>query len=84
MDVPLLRVQEVARLLKVSKWTVYRWVDEGRLEATKIGRGSLRIFRSSLSQLVEGQRINQVSLEPDGGSEVVRLRPSIGIRGMRG
>lgn len=37
----LLRIQETAKLLKVSKWTVYRWIEEGWLRATKIGQGSL-------------------------------------------
>jgi excisionase family DNA binding protein len=59
---PLLRVQEAAQLLKVSKWTIYRWVEEGRLGATKIGQGSLRIFRSSLNGLIDGHRI-----EPSAG-----------------
>ena len=31
----LLRVNEVAALLNVSRWTVYRWVEEGKLSATK-------------------------------------------------
>ena len=52
MEPVLLRIQEAAKLLKVSKWTIYRWIEEGRLRATKIGRGSLRVFRSSLSELV--------------------------------
>jgi excisionase family DNA binding protein len=52
MEPVLLRVQEAAALLKVSKWTVYRWIEEGRLRATKIGRGSLRVFRESLVGLV--------------------------------
>ena len=56
MDQPLLRVKEAAQLLQVSKWTIYRWIDEGRLEATKIGGGSLRIFRRSVAALVEGNR----------------------------
>jgi len=38
--------------LKVSKWTVYRWIEEGRLCATKIGQGSLRVFRTSVSGLI--------------------------------
>jgi excisionase family DNA binding protein len=54
----LLRIQETARLLKVSKWTVYRWIEEGRLSATKIGRGSVRVFRTSVSGLIEEARIN--------------------------
>ncbi|HMZ57116.1 MAG TPA: helix-turn-helix domain-containing protein, partial [Nitrospira sp.] len=48
MDQPLLRVKDVAQLLQVSKWTIYRWIDEGRLDATKIGTGSLRVFRRSV------------------------------------
>jgi len=56
MDQQLLRVKEAAQLLKVSKWTIYRWIDEGRLEATKIGGGSLRIFRLSVMALVDVNR----------------------------
>jgi excisionase family DNA binding protein len=48
----LLRIQETAKLLKVSKWTVYRWIEEGRLRATKIGQGSLRVFRTSVRSLI--------------------------------
>jgi len=47
----LLRIQEAATLLNVSKWTIYRWIEEGRLRATKIGQGSLRVFRASVSGL---------------------------------
>lgn len=56
MDKMLLRVNEAAHLLNVSRWTVYRWVEEGRIEATKIGRGSLRIFHRSVSGLIEQSR----------------------------
>lgn len=48
-----LRVGEAAELLSVSRWTIYRWVEEGRLRGTKLGRGSLRIFRESALQLIE-------------------------------
>ncbi len=58
MEPPLLRVQEAAGLLRVSKWTIYRWIEEGRLRATKIGQGSLRIFRTSVNGLIEGARTN--------------------------
>ncbi|MCA9472686.1 MAG: helix-turn-helix domain-containing protein [Nitrospirales bacterium] len=56
MDKQLLRVGEAAQALNVSRWTIYRWVDEGRLEATKIGKGSLRIFRASVNTLVQDNR----------------------------
>lgn len=65
MEAPLLRVQEAAGLLRVSKWTIYRWVDEGRLRGTKIGRGSLRIFRASVNGLIEGARISGENVPDD-------------------
>ncbi len=75
---PLLRVQEAAQLLKVSKWTIYRWVEEGRLSATKIGRGSLRIFRSSLNGLIDRQRVDPPVPESEVQRKVGRSRPVTG------
>lgn len=40
----LLRVDETAVLLNISQWIVCRWVEEGRLTATKIGKRSFRIL----------------------------------------
>jgi len=34
----LLTVAEVSKILKVHKGSVYRWVYDGRLECTKVGR----------------------------------------------
>ncbi|MFO0774702.1 MAG: helix-turn-helix domain-containing protein [Nitrospiraceae bacterium] len=53
----LLRVEDAAAQLCVSRWTIYRWVEEGRLHATKLGRGSLRIFTESVQDLVADNRI---------------------------
>lgn len=61
MSKHLLRVNEAAEALNVSRWTVYRWIDEGRLEATKIGKGSLRVFSRSIISLVEQNRKEQFS-----------------------
>ena len=36
MNDQLLRVNEAAVVLNVSRWTVYRWVEEGKLSGTKI------------------------------------------------
>ena len=66
MDKQLLRVGEAAEALNVSRWTIYRWVEEGRLEATKIGKGSLRIFRSSVNTLVQSNRKDQWELALNG------------------
>jgi excisionase family DNA binding protein len=49
----LLRVDEVARILNVSRWTVYRWVEAGRLGGTRIGAGSLRIFSETVAALID-------------------------------
>ena len=56
MESSLMRVNDAAQLLRVSKWTIYRWIEEGRLGATKIGHGSLRVFRESVTALVEANR----------------------------
>ncbi|MCP9440158.1 MAG: helix-turn-helix domain-containing protein [Nitrospira sp.] len=60
----LLRVHEAAGLLRVSKWTVYRWVEEGKLQATKIGGNSLRIFQSSVEKLITQRKsVDHVQLD---------------------
>ncbi len=62
MPQELLRVSEAAKVLNVSRWTIYRWVEEDRLKATKIGKGSLRIFRDSIDTLVQTNRKDQWNL----------------------
>lgn len=53
----LLRVNEAAELLQVSRWTVYRWLADGRLQGTKLGKGTLRILRDSVAQLIDENRV---------------------------
>ena len=62
MNKQLLRVGEAADALAVSRWTIYRWVEEGRLEGTKIGSGSLRVFRASLDRLVQRNKTHEMDL----------------------
>jgi excisionase family DNA binding protein len=52
MGKQLLRVNEAAAALNVSRWTVYRWVEEGKLSATKIGKQSLRVIGNSVDKLI--------------------------------
>ncbi|WP_447599684.1 helix-turn-helix domain-containing protein [Nitrospira sp. Nam80] len=59
MEKTLLRVGEAAEFLSVSRWTIYRWLEEGKLEGTKLGRGSLRVFRASLNKLVQQNRMEE-------------------------
>ena len=56
MNKQLLRVNEAARVLNVSRWTVYRWVEEGKLAATKIGRQSLRVIGNAVDKLIAENR----------------------------
>lgn len=49
----LLRVDEAAQILNVSRWTVYRWVEAGRLGGTRLGVGSLRIFSDTVAALID-------------------------------
>ncbi len=47
----ILTVQEVAEYLKVSRTTVWRWCNEGKLPAFKAGR-SWRVHRSEIKKMV--------------------------------
>jgi excisionase family DNA binding protein len=59
MEKPLVRVDEAAEFLSVSRWTIYRWVEEGKLRGTKIGKGSLRIFHESIQELIRGNQVDR-------------------------
>ncbi len=48
----LLTIQEVAKVLKVSKRTVYRWIDSGDLKVARIGRKTYRVFGSDLKKFI--------------------------------
>lgn len=46
----LMRPREVAKMLAVSRSTVYRWFWEGRLKGVKLNGGTLRILASSVRE----------------------------------
>ena len=75
MEPLLLRIQEAAKMLQVSKWTIYRWIDEGRLRGTKIGQGSLRVFRASVTELIEKAKVDGEKAQSNGRSNSVETRP---------
>jgi excisionase family DNA binding protein len=60
----LLRPDEVAKFLSISKSSIYRWVDEGKLLACSLSRGSVRIFRKSVLELVEKQSTGSFDEKP--------------------
>lgn len=39
----LLRIKEVALILNVSRQTIWRWIEEGKIKATKLPSGRYRI-----------------------------------------
>jgi excisionase family DNA binding protein len=44
---------EVASLLRVTRQTVYNWMDRGNLKASKIAGKTLRIRRNDILKLIE-------------------------------
>ena len=74
MESELLRIQEAAKVLQVSKWTIYRWIDEGRLRGTKIGQGSLRVFRASVTELIEKEKVDGEKTQGNGRSKSGEVR----------
>ncbi len=54
-DERLLRVGEVAGIMRVSKMTVYRLIRAGELDATRVGRG-YRIWESDVSSYLRRGR----------------------------
>ncbi len=57
IDKALLTINEVAEILSVSKFTVYRMIKDSDIQATKV-RGSIRIFGKSLEENISGSLIS--------------------------
>ena len=57
----ILTVQEVADYLKVSRTTVWRWCNQGRLRAFKAGHG-WRVHRLTVEKLT-GQKVEHLDEE---------------------
>jgi len=52
----LLRAQEVARLLGISRSTLYRWYWEGRLRGVRLDTGTIRILESAVREKLAKKR----------------------------
>ncbi|MFH0892363.1 MAG: helix-turn-helix domain-containing protein [Candidatus Falkowbacteria bacterium] len=48
----ILTIEEVAKVLKVNKRTVYRWIEAGDLKAARIGRKTYRVFESDVRKFI--------------------------------
>jgi PTS system nitrogen regulatory IIA component len=66
-----LSVGDVARLLSVSEKTVYRWVQQGKLPAYRLGQ-QLRFNRAELLEWATAQR---VPLSPEAFAEPASAEP---------
>jgi excisionase family DNA binding protein len=53
-EIKMLTVKEIAEKLKVDRMTVYRWIREGKLKATKIC-GIVRITEQDLADFIDGK-----------------------------
>jgi excisionase family DNA binding protein len=71
MEKSMLRVGEAAELLSVSRWTIYRWVENGRLRGTKLDQGSLRIFRESVTGLIKHNETTMSRVLTGGEAAIV-------------
>ena len=60
---PILKVDEVAAQLRVSKTMVYRLCSDGEIACYRIGRGrgAVRILESSVTRYLEGARTGKVT-----------------------
>lgn len=61
MKKQLLRPDEAAEMLSVSRWTIYRWLSEGKITGTRLGKGTLRIFSASVDRLIDENKLAELS-----------------------
>ncbi len=54
----LLKTREVCEILGISKWTLYRWIEEGRIRVVRIASGRYRIPESELRRIIEEVKKN--------------------------
>ena len=59
MEGELLSVEDVTRILKMSRGTVQRWCHDRKLPAAKIGK-AYRIRKEDLDKWYEGKLLQQV------------------------
>jgi excisionase family DNA binding protein len=67
---PFVSVSEAARILRVSRTTVWRWITLGKLPASRVGSKNLRIRQDDLERLVQPAR----QTEQKGGPSMERVR----------
>ncbi|RJR32457.1 MAG: DNA-binding protein [Deltaproteobacteria bacterium] len=56
MEDKLLRPREAARILAVSRSTIYRWFWEGKIRGIKFGGNTVRILQSGVDAYLRQQK----------------------------
>lgn len=51
-DKELFRPDELAAIFRVSKQTIYLWIETGELEAVRIGKKTLRVKKRDVMKIV--------------------------------
>ncbi|MEK7167892.1 MAG: helix-turn-helix domain-containing protein [Patescibacteria group bacterium] len=59
MSGKILTINEVAKLMKVSFKTVYRWISAGQLPAAKVGYKTYRVFEEDLVRFLRKNMIKK-------------------------
>ena len=57
----LLKTGEVAKRLSVSRNTVLQLIGDGKLRATRLGTKTIRVYESSVQELLDEGEINATS-----------------------
>jgi excisionase family DNA binding protein len=56
------RVSELTKKFKVSKYAVYKWINDGKLQAIRVG-GSIRVLKSSFDTFIYPIRPGEIDTE---------------------
>jgi excisionase family DNA binding protein len=46
------RISELTQKFKVSRYTIYKWINEGKIQGVRIG-GNIRIVKSSFDSFIQ-------------------------------
>lgn len=59
-DKSILTIDEVMELLTVTRFTVHKWIKEGKLKAVRIGR-ELRVTKEYLDEFLESNTVDNTN-----------------------
>lgn len=59
----ILTPEDVAKIMKVSLKTVYRWISAGKLDASQVGYKTYRIFEEDLILFMRKTKISRQRLQ---------------------